>query len=128
MSTELVFNFMKFLLDGEKHKEVSHNKSKIIEEKFLDKFCIIRTCSAGVHYGYLRYYDTKTKDVVLQDARRIHYWRGAFTLSAIANGTIDLDQSRISEPVDFIKLTEIEILPMSSKGIRVLKLAKTHEI
>jgi hypothetical protein len=100
------------------------------EETMINKFgigkqCIIRTYSAGVHFGEL--VDRAGTEVLLKNARRIHYWEGAFTLNAIAlNGASD--NSRLSEPVPEILLTEaIEILPCSEAGAKWLSEKESHD-
>jgi hypothetical protein len=78
----------------------------------IGKLVLVRTYSAGVHIGTLHSRDGK--EVVLRDASRLWYWKGAFTLSAVALIGIDSKNSRMSIAVPEILLTEaIEILPVS---------------
>ena len=73
----------------------------------IGKDVIVRTYSAGVHFGKLA--SRNGKEVVLKDARRIWYWEGAFTISAVARLGISA-KSKISVEVPEILLTEaIEI-------------------
>lgn len=75
-------------------------------------FVLIRTFSAGVHYGTLR--SKKGKEVHLTNARRIWSWNGALSLSEIAMNGLHIESSKISVPVDEIILTEaIEIIRIS---------------
>ena len=75
------------------------------------KHAIIRTYSAGVHAGTVK--SINGKEVILTDARRLWYWKGAFTLNAVANDGVDKG-SKISAPVPEILLTEaIEVIPTS---------------
>lgn len=72
---------------------------------------LVRTYSAGVHVGVLKSRDGR--EVVLEQARRIWSWKGAFTLSAVATKGVDRSESRISVAVPEITLTEaIEIIPV----------------
>lgn len=81
----------------------------------IGKFVLIRTFSAGVHYGFLEEKDGK--EVRLSNARRIWSWSGALSLSEIAMKGLDLNKSVISVPVDEIILTEaIEIIPISKNS------------
>lgn len=81
------------------------------------KQVIVRTCSAGVHYGTL--VSQKGKEVVLADARRIWRWFGANTLHELATSGLDAAQSKVSVPIARITLTEaIEILPCSPVAVR----------
>jgi len=75
------------------------------------EYVVIRTYSAGVHAGYIQ--SRKGKEVVLVDSRRLWYWDGAFTLSAIAkDGVSKPSDCKFSCVVGMIILTEaIEIIP-----------------
>jgi len=76
----------------------------------LGKKVIIRTYSAGVHYGTLA---RKTDmEVDLVNAKRIWSWSGAATLSQLAmEGVKDPGNSKFSMAVDKITLDAIEIIP-----------------
>src|SRR5262245_23089520 len=67
------------------------------------KVVLVRTYSAGVHFGTL--VERTGKEVVLSNARRIWRWSGANTLHEIATAGVGKG-SRVSEPVDSITLTE----------------------
>lgn len=72
-------------------------------------FVLIRTYSAGVHFGTLIH--REGKEVHLKDARRLWSWSGALSLSEVASKGIDISKSKISVPVDEIILPEaIEII------------------
>lgn len=74
---------------------------------------IVRTYSAGVHIGHLE--KRAGKELTLTNARRIWYWKGAFTLNAVAVFGVDRKESRISVAVPEITLTEaIEIIPVNA--------------
>lgn len=74
---------------------------------------IIRTYSAGVHIGRIR--SRNGREVVLENARRLWSWSGAFTLNAVAMSGVDRKNSRISVAVPEITLTEaIEVLPVAA--------------
>jgi hypothetical protein len=78
---------------------------------------IVRTYSAGVHYGHL--IKREGKEVHLSGSRRIHYWTGALSCSELATRGPG-QGSRIGDPVE-IELTEaIEIIqcaPAAAKAI-----------
>lgn len=85
-------------------------------------FVIVRTYSAGVHVGDLKSRDGK--EVVLTDAQRIWYWRGANTLHEIALRGVG-SGSKVSERVPEIMLTEaIEIINASDEARDNLRGAK----
>lgn len=80
-------------------------------------FVIVRTYSAGVHCGYLRFKSENGKEVHLEEARRIWRWKGANTLNELSLHGCDDDYTRISEPVKKIELTEaIEIIKCEAKA------------
>lgn len=85
---------------------------------FVGRPVLVRTYSAGVHFGTLASRDGR--EVVLRDARRIWSWVGANTLSEISLRGVG-DGSKISDPVPEIVLTEaIEVIPLAEKAVCVL--------
>jgi translation elongation factor EF-1alpha len=83
---------------------------------------IIRTFSAGVHFGYL--FRRDGKEVELHKSRRIWRWYGANTLSEIALHGLDEKTSRVAEPVT-ITLTEvIEIIDCTPEAVAKIEAAK----
>ena len=91
----------------------------------IGKNVIVRTHSAGVHFGTLA--SKEGKEVVLKNARRIWYWEGAFTLSAVAVSGVGRG-SKLSVLTQEILLTEaIEIIPCSEAAADNLQSLKAHE-
>jgi hypothetical protein len=87
-------------------------KTKTTTKKTAAQRVIVRTYSAGVHYGAL--VAREGDEVVLDGARRIWRWRGANTLSEIATKGFDVANSAIACAVDGHRLKGwIEILPCS---------------
>jgi len=81
----------------------------------IGKMVLVRTYSAGVHYGRLRSHNGREAE--LRQARRIWSWRGANTLHELSLRGGD-PGSRISETVKSILLTEvIEIIPCEQAAI-----------
>jgi hypothetical protein len=77
---------------------------------------IVRTYSAGVHYGHLAEQSADGKRVVLAGARRIWSWKGANTLHEISLRGVG-SGSRVSERVERITLTEaIEVIECAAAG------------
>lgn len=84
----------------------------------IGEFCIFRTFSAGVHCGTLK--EINGKVALVEDARRIWRWEGAFTLNELSVRGCN-EESRISEPVKQILLTEvIEVIPCEEEAIENL--------
>jgi hypothetical protein len=93
------------IIDGKKYKDC----------RKVGPYVLIRTYSAGVHFGVLK--SREGKEVVLENARRLFSWQGACSLSQVAMDGVDLDNSKISVPVPVITLLEaIEIIPMSPEA------------
>ena len=84
---------------------------------------LVRTYSAGVHYGYLK--SRTGKEVVLEKSRRIWRWFGAWTLNEIATTGLDAAKSKVAAPVASITLTEaIEIIDVTAAGAASIEGAK----
>lgn len=82
-------------------------------------FVLIRTYSAGVHYGYLAKRESTLAgiEVVLKKARRIWYWDGAASLSQIAvEGVNKPSNCKFAMEVESIELVAIEIIPITEKA------------
>lgn len=78
-------------------------------------FVLIRSYSAGVHFGTLE--SRKGKEVHLKNARRLWNWNGALSLSEVAMKGVDIKNSKISVPVDEIIITEaVEIIPINKNS------------
>jgi hypothetical protein len=73
---------------------------------------IIRTYSAGVHIGTVL--SRIGTEVELINARRLWFWKGAFTLNEVATKGVNRKESRISGSVPSILLTQaVEIIPIA---------------
>ena len=88
------------------------------------KFVVVRTYSAGVHFGVLVSQSDDGKVVVLREARRMWRWSGAYTLHEVASKGIG-PESKVSCLVPEIKLSEaIEVITCTSEGRASLEAAK----
>lgn len=77
---------------------------------------MIRTYSAGVHYGYLKRRESTLAgiEVTLLESRRVHAWSGAASLSQLSmEGTSNPESCRIPCPVRQIELVAIEVISMT---------------
>lgn len=84
---------------------------------------MIRTYSAGVHYGYLEKKESTLAgmEVKLKQARRIWSWSGAASLSQLAmEGTSKPESCNLPCKVNGIDLVAIEIIPMTEKAVESL--------
>ena len=80
------------------------------------KLVMVRTYSAGVHYGYLK--ERNGKEVTLLNAVRVWYWSGAASLSQLSQeGSNKPNDCKLAIEVPEILLMEaIEIIPISEKA------------
>lgn len=86
-------------------------------------YVLIRTYSAGVHFGYLAKKESTLAgvEVKLINARRVYYWSGAASLSQMAmEGVTNPNDCKISMPVNSIDLIAIEIIPITEKAKAIL--------
>jgi hypothetical protein len=91
----------------------------------IGKKVIVRTYSAGVHFGTLQ--EREGMEVVLTDTRRIWYWEGAFTLSAIALNGLS-GKSKLSVAIPSIELMEaVEVIPVSEFVDKQLTKMEAHK-
>lgn len=93
----------------------------------LGKKVIIRTYSAGVHYGTLV---SKNKmEVILEGAIRIYRWEGAFTLSQMCmEGVTKPGECTFAMPVNEVTLEAIEILPCTDAAITSIESVKCETV
>ena len=93
--------------------------------------CIIRSYGAGVFIGYVA--DQKAElngvNVILKQAKRIHYWDGACSLTQLAlEGTKKPNNCRITDAIEsqFIAniIEKIPVTDKASKNIDEVKIWK----
>lgn len=85
---------------------------------------IIRTYSAGVHYGTIVSEEKGEGGyhVTLENSRRIWKWSGANSLSELATiGTSNPGECNFTLPVRKIKLLAIEIIYMTDEAIKSIE-------
>ncbi len=80
------------------------------------QYVMIRTYSAGVHFGYMK--KREGKEVELVRTKRVYSWSGACSLSQLAiEGSKNPNECKISIEIPSIILTEtIEIIPMTQEA------------
>ena len=104
--------------------EVEYVRKDAIQQKAekLDGMerCIIRSYGAGVFLGYVAKQTSEINgvNITLKQAKRIHYWDGACSLTQLAkDGTKASNNCRITEPVDSQFIANvIEIIPVTDKA------------
>ena len=88
--------------------------------KSKKRYVIVRTYSAGVFMGYLE--SRNGKEVVMTNARRLWFWRGASSLSQIAMEGVKLpNECKFPCEVDRIELMEaieiIDVTPAAKESV-----------
>lgn len=87
----------------------------------LNQLVILRTRYAGVHVGILKDLDAELRVATLTAARRLWRWSGANTLNEVALRGVDSVRSRLSEPVEEIKILDVcEVIPVAPEAARSL--------
>jgi hypothetical protein len=88
----------------------------------IGKKVLIRSYASGVHFGTLEseQFTLSGKVVMLSNARRIHYWEGAASLSQVA---IDgIKTGRVAMVLPTIEVVNIiETIPLSDAAITNLE-------
>ena len=86
--------------------------------------CIIRSYGAGVFFGYVSEQKSELNgvNIILKQAKRIHYWDGACSLTQLAlEGTKAPQNCRITDTVESQFIANvIEIIPVTSKASKNL--------
>ena len=110
-------------------KPMTNNKSVVesldkptsIDDLFLNEYVIVRTYSAGVFAGTLK--RKIGNEVELNNVRRIWYWKGAASLSQLAEeGTSAPTECQFPAEVSKVLLIGvIEILKVSDKAEKSIK-------
>ncbi|MBB6228317.1 DUF6948 domain-containing protein [Polymorphobacter multimanifer] len=82
---------------------------------------IVRTYSAGVHFGYLARRDGK--DVDLVRSRRIWRWYGANSCSGLATSGLDVSRSTVAGPVSITLTEAVEIIDCTPEAVTSIESA-----
>lgn len=80
----------------------------------INKFCVVRTHSAGVWAGVVK--ERNGQEVVLADAIRLWRWKGANTLSEMAMvGVGKPEECKFAMPVEEVLVIQaVEIIPATA--------------
>jgi hypothetical protein len=95
-------------------KKMTKSRSKL-------KPVIVRTYSAGAHFGYLK--SRSGKEIILEKSRRLWRWFGAWTLSEIATTGLDASKSKIGAPVSIILTEAIEVIDCTAAAVSSIESA-----
>ena len=109
------------LLDNSKESKITEQTTNSIDDFLLNEYVIVRTYSAGVFAGTLK--RKVGNEVELHNARRIWYWKGAASLSQLAqDGTSSPSECQFPQEVEKVLLIGvIEILKVSDNAKRSIQ-------
>lgn len=98
-------------------------------DHLLGKKVMIRTFSAGVHFGTLKQIANGEGHymVELEDARRVYSWTGALSLSELAAKGSTRTDSKLSVEVPRIMLQAIEVIQFTEAGFANFNAIKPFE-
>ena len=102
-------------------------KKKAKKSQTKKPYVIVRTYSAGVFAGFLT--SKKGQEVELTTARRLWYWKGAASLSQLAqSGTSCPNECKFPEPVSRVTLLQaielLDVTPEAQKSIEAVPVWK----
>ncbi|MBO5681854.1 MAG: hypothetical protein J6T08_09100 [Lentisphaeria bacterium] len=97
-------------------EQADSDNEEIKTHPMLGRKCIIRTYSAGVHFGKVTYVNpNNSMEVKLTDALRIWKWEnGGLSLSAIANN--GMKGGRVNYTGEIYLTNAIEYIPVTAKA------------
>tara|TARA_B100001939_G_C16902683_1_gene600754 strand:- start:61 stop:432 length:372 start_codon:yes stop_codon:yes gene_type:complete len=92
------------------------NDEVVNNHPMLNRFCLIRTYSAGVHIGKVVYINPQNSmELKLEDSLRLWKWEGGgLSLSAVANNGIK--GGRLNKTGEVYLTNAIEIIPVSDNA------------
>jgi len=92
-------------------------------KKESKRYVIIRTYSAGVFAGYLKSKSADGTQAILDESRRLWYWKGAASLSQLAvDGVRYPNECKFPAPIDGHELTGvIEVIPVSPQAKKIIE-------
>ena len=125
MNFEQLISMLNLLNNNKNNSE--GKKLSSIDNNLIGKKVIIRTYSAGVHYGEL--IEKEGKEVILKNARRLYYWETlnkGISLSEVAIVGLT-NRSKVCAAVNLIWLEAIEIIPCSENAIKNIEVQNDYK-
>ena len=84
------------------------------------RICIVRSNMAGVLFGLIEKINPD-KSVLMSNARKIYYWKGAYTIEDIADKGIDVNNSKVTCKIESVLLNDYcQIIPLTDKALKNL--------
>lgn len=88
----------------------------------MGKAVIVRTQSAGVHFGYV--VGRNGREITLERSRRVWYWTGANTCSELATTGLDIEGSKVADRITITLCEPIEIIDCTAEAVECFEAAK----
>jgi len=109
------------IIDGEVY--VPKSSAETVKREDGEQYCMVRTHHAGVFCGWIDPTKTSNGRNTVKEAKRIHYWNKAASLSELAQrGTNDPENCRVPMPVTVVYLENIiEVIPMTESAIKTIE-------
>lgn len=106
---EVILKLAEMLLLEKTETTNINTSNNNLDDYMKGKYCIFRTCSSGVHVGYLK--KKCGQSVIIENARRLWSWEGAFTLNKVAKD--GFKDAKMPVAVEEIQIEQvIEIIPV----------------
>lgn len=107
-------NELKLLLQGNIGEDIAKSDKK--PHPMLNKRCVVRTYSAGVHIGDIVYINPENSmELKLENALRLWKWEdGGLSLSAVANNGIV--KGRLNKTGEVYLTNAIEMIPTTGQA------------
>jgi len=117
MLRDLLKEILKEEITGVNKMPPEESRTTNLNDKFVGLKVMVRTYSAGVHFGTL--VEKVGQEAILKDSRRVYSWQKAATLSQLAmEGSKSIESCKITMAVNEILLNRvIEIIPMTETAV-----------
>lgn len=124
MEETVIFNRPQDRKEGREMNELTINGEVYAKKTEPTKIKVVRSYAAGVFFGELvsEKHEVSGLVVEMKNARRIWYWKGAASLSQLAqSGVTCPDECKFPEIVDSVKLMNVvEILDVTDTALKSL--------
>ena len=101
--------------------------TEVAPHPYTGKKVLVRTYASGVHIGTLSSYCASTRSIFLKDSQRIHYWEGAFTLSAVATEGITAGRISCVLPELYVEQVE-EMTVLTTRALESIAAVGVHSV
>jgi hypothetical protein len=116
MKTEI----QELIIEGKKYISAD-SVTQIAKPKNGMQYVLVRSRDSGVHAGYQKCRNSETS-ITLVDARRIHYWEGAASLSQLAcDGVSKPEKCRFAYTLEVEVIGICEVLTVTDRAKNIIE-------